>query len=168
MDQTWSFQRSGRGCHKVPHLWVSRSFLRGICQWGAVTRSISSGNQVWVGQYGATSRICSSSSLILHSVCARRLTGGNAYLQRPRGQLCVSASVPSVPPSGSKTTDSEKSLGTQTGLPVRVRKHLQISLTIWGWSLHSPGSAASDSSLAARLSKPGMWMARTDLRCLGL
>ncbi len=50
--------------------------------WGAST-------QVRVGQYGATSRICSLSSLILQSVCATRLTGGNAYLQRPRGQLCV-------------------------------------------------------------------------------
>ncbi len=37
------------------------------------------------------------SSMILHNVCARRLTGGNAYLRRPRSQLCASASVPSVP-----------------------------------------------------------------------
>ncbi len=59
----------------MPRLSVSRSFFRGICQGGAVTRSISSGNQVRVGQYGAMSRICSSSSLILHSVSARRLTG---------------------------------------------------------------------------------------------
>ncbi len=33
----------------------------------------------------------------LHSVCASRLTGGNAYLHRARGQLCASASVPRVP-----------------------------------------------------------------------
>ncbi len=32
-----------------------------------------------------TNKTCSSSSLILHSVCASRLTGGNAYLRRPRG-----------------------------------------------------------------------------------
>ncbi len=72
--------------------------------------SMSSGNQVLLGQYGATNRTCSSSSLILHSVCASRLTAGNAYLcrvrqcifgentylRRPRGQLCASASVPSI------------------------------------------------------------------------
>ncbi len=49
-----------------------------------------------VGQYGATNRTCSSSSLSLQSVCARRLTEGNAYLCRSWGQLCASASVPSV------------------------------------------------------------------------
>ncbi len=42
-------------------------------------------------------KTCSSSSLTLHRVCARMLTGGDAYLRRPRGQLCASASVPSVP-----------------------------------------------------------------------
>ncbi len=57
----------------------------------------SSGNQVRVGQWGATSRTCSSSSLSLHSVCASRLTGGNAYLRKARGQLCASASVPRGP-----------------------------------------------------------------------
>ncbi len=31
--------------------------------------------------------------LSLHSVCASRLTGGNAYLRKARGQLCASASV---------------------------------------------------------------------------
>ncbi len=55
------------------------------------------GKQVQVGQNGATSRTCSSSSLTLHRVCASRLTGGNAYLHRARGQLCASASVPRVP-----------------------------------------------------------------------
>ncbi len=40
-----------------------------------------SGNQVMLGQYGATNNTCSSSSLILHSVCASRLTGGNASNQ---------------------------------------------------------------------------------------
>ncbi len=42
---------------------------------------MSSGNQVMLGQYGATNNTCSSSSLILHSVCASRLTGGNASNQ---------------------------------------------------------------------------------------
>ncbi len=62
-------------------------------QGGTVAREMSSGNQVRVGQWGATSRTCSSSSLSLHSVCASRLTGGNAYLRKARGQLCASASV---------------------------------------------------------------------------
>ncbi len=62
-----------------------------------VLREMSSGNQVRVGQWGATSRTCSSSSLSLHSVCASRLTGGNAYLHKARGQLCASASVPRGP-----------------------------------------------------------------------
>uniref|UniRef100_A0A8C2HKJ6 HIVEP zinc finger 2b n=1 Tax=Cyprinus carpio TaxID=7962 RepID=A0A8C2HKJ6_CYPCA len=35
-------------------------------------------------------------------------------------------------------------------------KCLQISWTVWGWSRHSPGSAARDSSSAAQLSSPGM------------
>ncbi len=33
----------------------------------------------------------------LHSVCASRLTGENAYLRKARGQLCASASVPRGP-----------------------------------------------------------------------
>ncbi len=74
-----------------------RSFLRGMGQGGAVAREMSSGNQVRVGHWGATSRTCSSSSLSLHSVCASRLTGGNAYLHKARGQLCASASVPRGP-----------------------------------------------------------------------
>ncbi len=57
---------------------------------------MSSGNQVPLGRYGATNRTCSKSSLILYSVCACRLTWGNAYLRRPWCQLCASASVPSV------------------------------------------------------------------------
>ncbi len=78
----------------VPSPWERRSFLRGMRQGGAVAREMSLGNQVRVGQCGATSRTCSSSSLSLHSVCASRLTGGNAYLHKARGQLCASASVP--------------------------------------------------------------------------
>ncbi len=47
-------------------------------------------------------------------------------------------------------------------------KRRQISWTVWGWSLHSPGSTARDSSSAVRLSKPWIWMARSDLRCFRL
>ncbi len=46
---------------------------------------------------GPTSRTCSSSSLRLHSVCASRLTGGNAYLRKAQVQLCASASLPRGP-----------------------------------------------------------------------
>ncbi len=60
-------------------------------QGGAVAREISLGNQVPVGQGGTTSSTCSSSFLSLHSVCASRLTGGNGYLRKARGQLCASA-----------------------------------------------------------------------------
>ncbi len=81
----------------VPSPWERRSFLRGMRQGGAVAREMSLGNQVRTGQWGATSRTCSSSSLSLHNVCASRLTGGNAYLRKARGQLCASASVPRGP-----------------------------------------------------------------------
>ncbi len=64
---------------------------------GPVAREMSSGNQVRVGQWDATSCTCSLSSLSLHSVCASRLTGGIAYLRKARGQLCASASVPRGP-----------------------------------------------------------------------
>ncbi len=85
------------GGHMVPSPWERRSFFRGMRQGGAVAREMSSGNQVRVGQWGATSRTCSSSSLSLHSVCASRLTGGNAYLRKAQGQLCASVSVPRGP-----------------------------------------------------------------------
>ncbi len=78
---------------------------------------MSSGNQVRVGQWGATSRTCSSSSLSLHSVCASRLTGGNAYLRKARGQLCASASVPRGPSVREKYSWQWEDSGRQTGLP---------------------------------------------------
>ncbi len=83
---------------------------------GAVTRSMSSENQVWVNQDGATGRTCSSSSLTLHSVCVRKLTGGNAYLRRAQGQLCASGSMPRGPRSGSHTTGHGRTRGRQPGL----------------------------------------------------
>ncbi len=78
---------------------------------------MSSGNQVRVGQWGATSRTCSSSSLSLHSVCASRLTGGNAYLRKARGQLCASASVSRGPSVREKYSWQWEDSGKQTGLP---------------------------------------------------
>jgi len=56
-------------------------------QGGAFARSTSSENQVRLGQCGATNMNCSSSSLTSDKVCARRLTGGKAYLHRSGGQL---------------------------------------------------------------------------------
>ncbi len=48
-------------------------------------------------------------------------------------------------------------------------KRLQISWTTSGWSRHSPGRAGwRESSSAARLSSPGIWTARSDLRCFWL
>ncbi len=117
-SHTWRFHRSGCGCHMVPSPWERRSFLRGMRQGGAVTRKI-----IWEtrsalgGQYVATTRTCSSSSLILHSVCASRLTGGNAYLRKAWGQLCASASVPRGSTRGRTRGLSGRSRGKQTGLP---------------------------------------------------
>ncbi len=44
----------------------------------------------------------------------------------------------------------------RSGSKQLAMRSLSISWAVWGWSLHSPGSAAHDSSSAARLSKPGM------------
>ncbi len=163
-SHTWRFHRSGRGCQMVPSPWERRSFLRGMRQGGAVARRMSLGNQVWVGQNGATSSTCSSSSLTLHSVCASRLTGGNAYLHRARGQLCASASVPRGPSVREKYCwqweDSREANRSTWASPNR----LQISRIVSGWSRHSPGKVSCrESASAARLSSPGMWTARSDL-----
>ncbi len=108
-------------------------------QGGAVARRMSSGNQVRVGQNGATSRTCSSSSLTLHSVCASRLTGGIAYLHRARGQLCASASMPRGPSVREKYSwqweDSREANRSTWASPNR----LQISQIVSGWSRPSPG-----------------------------
>ncbi len=126
-------------------------------QGGAVARSMSSENQVWLGQYGATNRTCSSSSLTLHRVCARRLTGGNAYLRRPWGQLCTSASVPRVSSVREYNRWQLVESGEANRSTCAAPKRPQISWTTWGWSRHSPGSAGChESSSAARLSMPGM------------
>ncbi len=82
-------------------------------QGGAVAREMSSGNQVRVGQLGATSRTCSSSSLSLHSVCASRLTGGNAYLRKPpRPAVCQCSLCRGGPRSGKCTAGSGRRRGS--------------------------------------------------------
>ncbi len=99
---------------------------------GAVAREMSSGNQVRVGQWCATSRTCSSSSLSWHSVCACRLTGGNAYLRKAQGQLCASASVPrGAPQSGKSTAGSGRTRGKQTGLPELPRIDSRSAGSFW-------------------------------------
>ncbi len=117
----------------VPSPWERRSFLRGMCQGGAVAREISSGNQVRVGQWGATSRTCSSSSLSLHSVCASRLTGGNAYLRKARGQLCASASVPRGPSVREKYSWQWEDSGEANRSTWASPNRLQISRIVSGW-----------------------------------
>ncbi len=153
----------------VPSPWERRSFLRGMRQGGAVAREMSSGNQVRVGQCGATSRTCSSSSLSLLSVCASRLTGGNVYLRKAWGQLCASASMPRGPSVREKYSwqweDSWEANRSTWASPNR----LQISRIVSGWSRHSPGNVSCrESASAARLSFPRMWTACSDLKCVWL
>ncbi len=153
----------------VPSPWERRSFLRGMHQGGTVAREMSSGNQVRVGQWGATSRTCSSSSLSLHSVCASRLTGGNTYLRKARGQLCASASVPRRPSVREKYSWQWEDSGEANRSTLASPNRLQISRIVSGWSRHSPGNVSCrESASAARLSCPGMWTARSDLNCVWL
>ncbi len=111
----------------VPSPSERRSFLRGMRQGRAVAREMSSGNQVRVGQWGATSRTCFSSSLSLHSVCASRLTRGNAYLCKARGQLCASASVPRGPSVREKYSWQWEDSGEANRSTWASPKRLQIS-----------------------------------------
>ncbi len=50
-----------------------------------------------------------------------KLTGGNAYLCKARGQLCASASIPRGPRSGSNSAGSGSTRGKQIGLPFGSR-----------------------------------------------
>ncbi len=142
----------------VPSPWERRSFLRRMHQGGAVARKMSSENQVRVGQSGATSRTCSSCSLSLHSVCASRLTGGNAYMCKSWAQLCASASVPRGPSVREKYSWRWKDSWEANSFTWASLDRLQISRIISGWSRHSPGNVSCrESALAARLSFPRMW-----------
>ncbi len=153
----------------LPSPWERRSFLRGMRQGVAVAREMSSGNQVREGQWGATSRTCSSSSLSLHSLCASRLTGGNAYLRKARGQLCASASVPRGSSVREKYSWQWEDSGAANRSTWASPNRLQISRIVSGWSRHSPGNeSCRESASAAPLSFPGMWTARIDLNCVGL
>ncbi len=65
---------------------------------------MSSGNQFLLGQYGATNRTCSSSYLILHSVCASRLPGGMHICASPRTSCVPVHLCRALPRIGSRTT----------------------------------------------------------------
>ncbi len=101
----------------VPSPWERRSFLLGMRQGGTVAREMSSGNQVRVGQWGATSRTCSSSSLSLHSVCASRLTGETHTCVRPEASCVPVRLCRGGPRSERSTAGSGRTRGRQTGLP---------------------------------------------------
>ncbi len=146
-----------------------RSFLRGMRQGGAFARKMSSENQVQVGQSGGTSRTCSSSSLSLHSVCASRLTGGNAYLRKSWGQLYASVSVPRGPSVREKYSWRWEESWEANRFTWASPHRLQISRIVSGWSRHSPGNVSCcESASATWLSFPGMWTARSDLNCVWL
>ncbi len=163
----WRFHRSGRGCHMVPSPWERRSFLRGMRQGGAVAREISSGNQVRVGQWGATSRTCSLSSLSLHSVTGS--LGETHTCVRPEASCVPVRLCRGGPRSGRSTAGSGRTRGRQTGSTWASPNRLQISRIVSGWSRHSPGNVSCrESASAARLSCPGMWTARSDLNCVWL
>ncbi len=83
------------------------------------------------GPNGVTGRTCSSSLLTLHSVCARRLTGGSANLRKTQGQLCASASMPRGPRSGSHTTGRGRTHGRQPGLPELPRIDSRTAGSSW-------------------------------------
>ncbi len=103
--------------------WERMSFLRGMCQGGAVARKMSPGNQVRVGQWGATSRTCSSSSLSLQSFCASRLTGGNAYLHEGSGRTRgKQTGPPELPQIDSRSAGSSRDgVTTLRGIRAVVR-----------------------------------------------
>ncbi len=92
-SHTWRFHRVPYGAEPLREEVLSQRNVPGRC----CREENEFGKPGPGGPSGATSRTCSSSSLSLHSVCASRLTGGNAYLRKARGQLCASASVPRGP-----------------------------------------------------------------------
>ncbi len=85
-----------------------------------------------IGWYGETSRVCSSSSLILHKCKFKKAHWRNVYLH----QMCASASMPGGGVRGYswQWEDSWEANRSTWASPNR----LQISWTAWGWSLHSP------------------------------
>ncbi len=132
-------------------------------QGGAVARRMSSGNQVRVGQNGATSRTCSSSSLTLHSVCASRLTGGMHTCIEPEASCVPVRPCRGCPRSGRNTAGSGRTRGKQTGLPELPRIDSRSAGSSRDESPFSGEVSCRESASAARLSSPGMWTARSDL-----
>ncbi len=69
--------------------------------------------------------------------------------------------------SGSRTTGNATSPGTRTGLPVRVQ-NVANQLDRLGMESPFSGEQLVTARQPVRLSKPGIWMARSDLRCFQL
>ncbi len=102
----------------------------------AVVRKISSGNQVRVGHYGATSRTCSSSSLTLLSVRAGSLGETHTYVKPEASCVPVCQCL-----HNTNTADSGRTRGKQTSLPELSRINSR-SAESSGWNRHSPGNVS--------------------------
>ncbi len=70
--------------------------------------------------------------LALCENCARRLIGGNAYLRRPRGQLCASTLHMAPQPMVEASVDTTTSLDTcARGTPARRKARSDHGLKVW-------------------------------------
>ncbi len=141
-------------------LFYSNMRSRWGCKQVYLCESETSPNQLdLLGMESPLSGECSSWQLIGCPVEQARNVNG---LKRPPEE--ESAHPCRVfPRSGSKTTDNEKSLGTRTGLCVRVR-NISKSAGPSGDGVSTLWSR----KLIGCLVEPGMWMARSDLRCFWL
>ncbi len=104
---------------QFPQVWLR---ARGYCvSEKPDPSSEESAREGLLGQYGATIRTCSLSSLILHSVCASRLTGGMHICAGP-GASCVPVyPCQELPRIGSRTTGNGRFLEQQKGLPEQLQ-----------------------------------------------
>ncbi len=78
----------------VPSPCKRRSFLRGMHQEGAVTREISSGNQVWVGQYGTTVLPQCCPCKLTHACSGRSCRKAKCTANSSRQLMCQSSRGP--------------------------------------------------------------------------
>ncbi len=97
---------------------------------------MSSGNQVLLGQYGATNRTYSSSSLILHR---------GTYICTGPGVSCVPVHpCRALTRIGSRTIGNARFLEMQTGLPEQLQTHSKSAGPPGDGVFLSPGSAARE------------------------
>ncbi len=159
-----------KGAIRCPVSEVSRSFLRGICQGGAVTRSISSGNQVRVGQYWRHEQ-----DLLLVTpwsytvVCARRLTGGERILAkapRPTVCQCICTECSSVSEKKNWQWEVSRDANRSTWAGPETSPN-QLGPSGDGVSTLRGAQLVTARRLPG-WAKPGMWMARSNLRCFWL